>query len=208
MTSTEPTSIGARLSKAVRAWPGGGITAFQRQLQAEGVPGSSYAMVHKYLRDKTVPPISFLNAAAEFLGVRVSWLAFGEGPSTAEEETFTAAAPISPEERAMLEGIARWFPAIEGADWWDRAAVLRAARACLAYFVDVEKRIPPTSAAALDLAAEAGKAVGMAISGALLPFARQQDWDQRALSLFLPRAAEAINAGISIARLSAEKGAR
>jgi hypothetical protein len=199
-------TIGSRLKHAIGAWDGGGISAMQRELQAEGVPGSSYAMVHKYLRDKSVPPLAFLTAAADLLGVRVSWLAFGEGRRTEEGQALAAAALSSPEEFAMLRGISRWFPAIERADPWDRGAVLRTTRACLSFFVEVEARVPPTPAAFEDLAHEAGKSVGAALNGALLPFVRQQDLDDVALSVFLPRATEAVTAGISIARLTERKG--
>jgi hypothetical protein len=84
--------VGVRLRRAIEEWSGGGIKAFHRDLgaRAEKVPGSSYTMIHKYLKG-TEPPLGFIAVAAETLGVQRDWLAFGAGPmrwtDVADEET-------------------------------------------------------------------------------------------------------------------------
>ena len=49
------------------------------------VPGSSYSMIHRYLRGKSTPPVEFIEAAADMLGVNAPWLAFGTGPRDQNE---------------------------------------------------------------------------------------------------------------------------
>ncbi len=82
-------SLSKRLKKALEDWKRGGagrsISSFHRILAERQVPGSSYAMVHRYLRGQWKPSLGFLEAAAEVLGVRKEWLTYGEGPRTAAE---------------------------------------------------------------------------------------------------------------------------
>lgn len=49
--------------------------------------GSSYGMIHRYLRGDTVPPAVFLHAAAQVLApIREAWLRSGEGERTEQEQ--------------------------------------------------------------------------------------------------------------------------
>ena len=51
-----------------------------------GVSGSSYPMVHRYLKGSAEPSLSFLRHAADILHVRYEWLAVGQGGMTEDEE--------------------------------------------------------------------------------------------------------------------------
>ena len=66
------------------------IRAFHEEISNSekwgSVPGSSYSMIHRYLRGKATPPVEFIETAAEILGVRAAWLRTGEGGPTEEEE--------------------------------------------------------------------------------------------------------------------------
>lgn len=77
-----------RLRKAIEGWRTGSIREFQREIdpicKTRRVRGSSYSMVHSYLRGDPVPPVAFLEIAAEVLGVRAAWLLSGEGKPYSE----------------------------------------------------------------------------------------------------------------------------
>jgi hypothetical protein len=51
----------------------------------ETVTGSSYTAIHRYLRGENPQPLEFLASASDILGVRVEWLAFGDGEMTLEQ---------------------------------------------------------------------------------------------------------------------------
>ena len=62
--------------------PENGIRSFYRKMTKKKVPGSSYAMIHRYLAGETVPSLKFLEGAADVLGVRPAWLICGDGERT------------------------------------------------------------------------------------------------------------------------------
>lgn len=76
MTDHFTATIGDRLRQVI---PDGGIRGFQREMEARKVRGRSYAMVHRYLSGEEKPPLEFLEAAADYLGVTPAWLICGEG---------------------------------------------------------------------------------------------------------------------------------
>lgn len=78
-------AIGERLRAAIEAY-GISIAEFQRRMAARGVPGSSYAHMHRYLRGEQLVPIEFARAAADLLGRRVEWLLLDSGAPTEAEE--------------------------------------------------------------------------------------------------------------------------
>ena len=66
--------------------------------------GSSRAMIHRYLRGEgPPPPEDFVRAASAVLGVRPSWLAFGDGEATWERQATKTASddrgPFTREEK-------------------------------------------------------------------------------------------------------------
>lgn len=97
-------TIGERLRIAIRRMPARGrergIRLFQKQMEERypGVTGTSYPSIHSYLQNRTAPPLEFLAAAAELLGVREEWLANGEGEMTEERQRIMKAAPEPVEE--------------------------------------------------------------------------------------------------------------
>ena len=75
-------TIGARLTLALQR-KGLSVRAFHRALEdREGgkILGTSYANIRRYLSGADPNP-SFLDAAADELGVRVEWLTFNSGPA-------------------------------------------------------------------------------------------------------------------------------
>ena len=92
-------SLSDRLNQALQDWKRGeagrSVSSFHRILAERQVPGSSYAMVHRYLRGQWKPSLGFLEAAAEVLGVRQQWLTYGEGPHTAAEAAMPASRTVS-----------------------------------------------------------------------------------------------------------------
>ena len=59
-----------------------GIGLLILKLRERGTQGASYPSINSYLRDKVDPPLDFIEAAADILGVRSGWLAFGDGAPT------------------------------------------------------------------------------------------------------------------------------
>jgi hypothetical protein len=90
--------VGKRLARYLGDGPGKrkSIRAFAEEMKNREPrpPGSSRAMIHRYLAG-TAPPADFIYAAADVLGLRRDWLAFGEGAPTAEEEAVASAAEAS-----------------------------------------------------------------------------------------------------------------
>ena len=80
-------TLGERLQTAVDA-KYENAHQFQGDMAKRGVKGSAYPSIYSYLKGKSAPSLEFLQEAAELLGVRLMWLAFGEGEPTEE-----AAAP-------------------------------------------------------------------------------------------------------------------
>jgi hypothetical protein len=79
-----------------------GLRLFQRRMQRfDDVPGTSLSAIQSYLRG-VEPTRPFIEAAAEVLRVRASWLAFGEGAQTQAEE----AARREARERPRWQGTA------------------------------------------------------------------------------------------------------
>lgn len=72
-------SIRRLTTELAKAYPG------ESDKAGSAVSGSSYGSVHGYVKGGNPPPLGFIEAASAVLGVRPSWLAFGEGPATADE---------------------------------------------------------------------------------------------------------------------------
>ena len=76
--------IGLRLGQALEGQPGGPrtITWLQKEMEARAVPGSGYSNIQRHVAGNAdhPPPLDWLTGAAEALGVRAAWLAFGEEP--------------------------------------------------------------------------------------------------------------------------------
>jgi len=114
-----------RLDEAL-AIAGKTIRGFHGEISQGDVPGSSYPVIHRYLRGKTTPPIEFIDAAAGLLGVRRAWLAFGEGePTEVEEATRGAGADATASDYAAVleEAITEEFPPFANLKPWARSAV-------------------------------------------------------------------------------------
>jgi hypothetical protein len=198
-------TLGSRLGQAIQQWRGRGIKAFQQEMKARGVPGSSYPMVHRYLKNAAVPPIPFVTAAAELLGVRASWLTYGDGEPTDAEQAAAAAVPTDPDERVILDAIRESFPLIDRAEWWDRAAVLRAARTLMRFMFDENAIL---GIEARNLAHDAGLEVGAALTDAQFWFLSADDLDSPVtLAMYLSRATELLNVQVAIARLRQQRRA-
>lgn len=75
-----------RLKDAIVRSPLKSIRKFHEAIAEKPVPGNSYPVIYRYLKGTAVPPVEFLEAAAEILGVKPAWLAFGTGPRDDEEE--------------------------------------------------------------------------------------------------------------------------
>lgn len=68
-----------RLRDALNEW-GEGQRAFERQMQATGVAGSSRRSLQHYLAGDSTPGGEWYLEASKILRVRAGWLAWGEGP--------------------------------------------------------------------------------------------------------------------------------
>ena len=106
-----PKSLSGRLERAVKDWkqaePGRSIMGFHRILAEQKVRGSSYAMIHHYLRGEWEPSLEFLVAAADVLGVRWEWLTRGQGAQTAAEAAMPASRTVSLDAFLVTETEAR-----------------------------------------------------------------------------------------------------
>ena len=91
-------SLSDRLGHALQDWKRGGprrsISSFHRILAERQVPGSSYAMIHRYLGGQGEPSLKFIEAAAEVLEVRPAWLTYGAGAQTAAEAAMASRTAI------------------------------------------------------------------------------------------------------------------
>jgi hypothetical protein len=124
-------ALGERLEKALEEHAPqeirGDKQAFQRTLRdrmgsEDSRQGTSYPAVHGYFSGKVVPSLPWLLAAARLLKVRPSWLAFGEGAPTEDEErrallvkglsTIAAAGP----DPTSADGLRYWQHAVEVRD--------------------------------------------------------------------------------------------
>ena len=108
--SSNPHTLGDRLRWAIdehqpRRGRQRGLRLFQRRMEArwKGSTGVPYALstIQTYLipdpTKRLDPPLSFLHAAADVLGVREVWLTYGKGVPTEEEEKEAAAARMAGE---------------------------------------------------------------------------------------------------------------
>lgn len=90
-------TLGGRLEWAIEAMPPAGRergqSLFSKMLskrdealrpQGKRLP-SSRPSINSYVTNKTEPPVTFIREAADILGVREEWLAFGSGPPTEYE---------------------------------------------------------------------------------------------------------------------------
>ncbi len=139
---------------------GRSIRGFQHEMHERGVPGSAYASVYAYVHGRTTPPLDFLEAAADVLGVRRAWLLAGEGaPTEAQGERDKAMAAVAHAlPRILYRPLARACPAFERAD--DTARLFVAA---------VWQRLLPATFAeeSVDEAAQATEALGRALQAPL-----------------------------------------
>ena len=94
-----PKSLSERLKRAIEDWKraerGRSIMGFHRILAEQKVRGSSYAMIHHYLRGEWEPGMAFLVAAADVLDVRQQWLVSGEGAQTVADAAMPRTAGVS-----------------------------------------------------------------------------------------------------------------
>ena len=72
---------------------------------SEEVPGSSYPVIHRYLKGTATPPVEFLEAASDILNVRSAWLAFGEGPRDEEEARLASQSFRVEEQRVAISPV-------------------------------------------------------------------------------------------------------
>ena len=94
MTKTRTTwktnTLGGRLRSAIdRQPPEGksrGVGLLIKKLQEREAPGANYPSINSYLENRVEPPLAFLRAVADALGVRFTWLAVGQGAETEEAE--------------------------------------------------------------------------------------------------------------------------
>jgi len=82
-------TTGTRLRRAIEH-SALSIRGFQETIDKRDVRGTSYAMIHRYLKDETEPPLGFIREASDILGVRVAWLATGQGEMSPEAEASDA----------------------------------------------------------------------------------------------------------------------
>lgn len=115
----EPQSVAQRLDAEIQR-QFGTVYKFQKELAARNkqrkpkdrIKGTSTPSIHAYLKggtDGSVPGVDFLQVAAEILGVRPSWLAFGTGPRSDEEERIERSKAYA----AMLERPTPYSAAID-----------------------------------------------------------------------------------------------
>lgn len=71
----------------------------------QDVRGSSYGSIRNYLAGRSEPPVEFLLAAAEHLGVDANWLAFGTDHPTKEHEEVAGLTAASIEEWGREEAV-------------------------------------------------------------------------------------------------------
>lgn len=95
-------TVGERLAWAVER-NGMSVSALHRAMQAHKVPSGSYGAAWNFVNGKQEPPLSWLIAAAEVLGVRDRWLVLGEGaPTKAEEAAHRAREDYDYEDEASV----------------------------------------------------------------------------------------------------------
>jgi len=86
----ETDTLGGRLGWAIKRQPNEGksrgVGLLKTKLEKRKAPGANYPSISSYLKDDVDPPLAFIQAAADALGIRKVWLAYGEGAPTEEEE--------------------------------------------------------------------------------------------------------------------------
>ena len=105
---TDQTSIADRLRIGLRE-SRRSIRWLTQMVRERDVRGSSHSSVQSYVSGSanTDPPIEFLRAAAELLGVREAWLISGEGLATEEQEKIRLANLFDPKLQVTTVGIPR-----------------------------------------------------------------------------------------------------
>ena len=83
--TTSAPEIAHRLKEALGS-QGWSVTELVDRLKAVDASVKGSTAVFHYTSGKKVPPIRFVEEAADILGVRPSWLAFGEGPRRPEAD--------------------------------------------------------------------------------------------------------------------------
>ena len=76
----------AQFSEWVRSADGAGQALLWSPERLQNFQGVTYAAISTYVQGEVLPSIEWIEAAAEFLGVRHEWLAWGIGEPTDEEE--------------------------------------------------------------------------------------------------------------------------
>lgn len=106
-------TLGGRLQWAIERQPpegkSRGVGLLIRKLETAEAPAANYASIGSYLDDKVTPPLTFITAASEALGVREAWLAFNEGEPDEQEEVAAEVATdrLADGEQAATEAWAR-----------------------------------------------------------------------------------------------------
>jgi len=115
-------NIASRLRAAIEGWKqesgrDGSIRAFHKELARRGVRGSSYNMIHSYLRKENPrePSPTFLRGASALLGVREAWLTTGTGEPTEAEERIRRKRESSITEEDLLRNpkVDELFPGLD-----------------------------------------------------------------------------------------------
>ena len=92
---------GKRLEQAMRVM-GKSLNGLHKALNATGVRGSSYGSVQNYAKGTSEPPLEFLFAAADHLGVRRDWLVDDLGPMLECDQEVERVIPEPASEEADL----------------------------------------------------------------------------------------------------------
>lgn len=73
-------TVGSRLRDAMMSAQYKDLKAFHTALTERDPGACSYSALRYYINGMREPPLTVIRIAADFLGVRPAWLAFGEEP--------------------------------------------------------------------------------------------------------------------------------
>lgn len=170
----EREGLNRRLAAAIeRKFPEEGVAGLEGALRARSeererqgrgkIPGSSKAMIYRYITTKAepaVPPLEFLLEAADVLGTSFTWLATGR---TLHEELFGPSPPPADEFEAMKEGIHETFPWGEDVPAW----ALQAPGQALVAYVDANPELQGSPAELVEVGREFGRRMGRVLAKGL-----------------------------------------
>lgn len=79
--------VSGRLRRAMERRRGMSIRGLEEEMREREADITSYGAVRNYVKGEKLPPLTFLEEAAEVLAVRPEWLILGSGEMTEPEET-------------------------------------------------------------------------------------------------------------------------